>query len=364
MKNTMMTTLVIAHRLSTIRNADMIAVVDNGKVVESGTHDELVAMKSHYFRLVEAQKRKPSETVDSSPSSSEHDSQREVDMSAPDNHTTTNNAVIEFEDVHFEYPARPDAPVFRGLNLKVRQGETLALVGPSGCGKSTVIQLMECFYRPTLGTVKYHGVDMKDLNVRWLRDQLGLVSQQPVLFDCSIEENIRYSLPDASREQVVEAAKQANAHDFIMGFPEQYQTSVGQGSTLVSGGKRACSKILVPGGSPILCCCTSRVEFSHIPLLLPPLYLPLRTGQKQRICIARALVKKPKVRRPVLTLCLKTVRFFFVCLAHPALTRHCVLAIDLTPCFCRCCYWMVRLFVVCALIVEKKTFLLHLTALY
>jgi len=253
MKNTMMTTLVIAHRLSTIRNADMIAVVDNGKVVESGTHDELVAMKSHYFRLVEAQKRKPSETVDSSPSSSEHDSQREVDMSAPDNHITTNNAVIEFEDVHFEYPARPDAPVFRGLNLKVRQGETLALVGPSGCGKSTVIQLMECFYRPTLGTVKYHGVDMKDLNVRWLRDQLGLVSQQPVLFDCSIEENIRYSLPDASREQVVEAAKQANAHDFIMGFPEQYQTSVGQGSTLVSG------------------------------------------GQKQRICIARALVKKPKV---------------------------------------------------------------------
>lgn len=249
MKNTMMTTLVIAHRLSTVRNADMIAVVDNGKVVESGTHDELLAMKSHYFRLVEAQKRKPSETVDSTPSSSEHDSQREVDLSAPDNHTTTNNAVIEFEDVHFEYPTRPDAPVFRGLNLKVRQGETLALVGPSGCGKSTVIQLMECFYRPTLGTVKYHGVDMKDLNVRWLRDQLGLVSQQPVLFDCSIEENIRYSLPDASREQVVEAAKQANAHDFIMEFPEQYQTSVGQGSTLVSGGKRACSKI--PGGSAI-----------------------------------------------------------------------------------------------------------------
>lgn len=158
----------------------------------------------------------------------------------------------------------------------MRQGESLALVGPSGCGgtllhllfldcirlycplaqhvvlttlfprfcsslysKSTAIQLIECFYRPTSGTIKYKDVDMKDLNVRWLRDQLGLVSQQPTLFDCSIEDNIRYSLPEASHEQVVEVAKQANAHHFIMEFPEGYATSVGQGSTLVSGGKFA-----------------------------------------------------------------------------------------------------------------------------
>ena len=96
---------------------------------------------------------------------------------------------------------------------------------------------MECFYRPTSGSVKYKGVDMKDLNVRWLRDQLGLVSQQPTLFDCSIEENIRYSLPEATHEQVVETAKQANADSFIMEFPEGYATRVGQGSTLISGGK-------------------------------------------------------------------------------------------------------------------------------
>lgn len=132
--------------------------------------------------------------------------------------------VIEFKDVDFAYPERPDAPIFKKLNLKVRQNETLALVGASGSGKSSLIQLIECFYRPSSGAVFFQGMDMKELNVRWLRDQLGLVSQQPTLFDCSIEENIRYSLPNASREQVVEAAMQANAHDFISSFPEGYAT--------------------------------------------------------------------------------------------------------------------------------------------
>jgi ABC-type multidrug transport system fused ATPase/permease subunit len=99
--------------------------------------------------------------------------------------------------------------------------------------------LIEGFYQPTSGTIKFKGIDAAELNVRWLRSQLGLVSQQPVLFDCSIEENIRYGCPDATNEQVIEAAKQANAHNFIMEFPEGYATSVGQGSTLVSGGKPA-----------------------------------------------------------------------------------------------------------------------------
>jgi ATP-binding cassette subfamily B (MDR/TAP) protein 1 len=312
---------VIAHRLSTIRNADLIAVVDEGKIVETGTHEELLANKSHYFKLVEAQRSKstsdsPDETVGSSKYETRRDSS--VDVSVHDN--LDDPAVIEFENVHFEYPTRPDAPVFRGLNLKVRQGETLALVGPSGCGcvaslypycnirlfcplaerlvltlfprlfvlhhsKSTVIQLMECFYRPTSGTIRYKDVDMKDLNVRWLRDQLGLVSQQPTLFDCSIEDNIRYSLPEASHEQVVEAAKQANAHSFIMEFPEGYATSVGQGSTLVSGGKFAVAFIV------LLHSCSgiaSKIGKFTIVLLC-------YAGQKQRISIARALVKKPKV---------------------------------------------------------------------
>lgn len=228
---------MIAHRLSTIRNADLIAVLDGGKIVESGTHDELLEKREHYFRLVEAQKSKlHSNTPDTStPTSSEHGSER-ISSNGVCEYDDSDCPIIEFENVHFEYPTRPDAPVFTGLDLKVRQGETLALVGPSGSGKSTVIQLMECFYRPSSGTVKYNGTDMKELNVSWLRGQLGLVSQQPTLFDCSIEENICYGLPDASHAQVVEAAIQANAHDFISAFPEGYGTSVGQGSTLISGG--------------------------------------------------------------------------------------------------------------------------------
>ena len=228
---------VIAHRLSTIRNADLIAVVDSGKIVESGTHEELLEKKAHYFQLVEAQKSKLfSATPETSiHTSSEHGSEG---VSSNDDYVLDESdcPIIEFENVHFEYPTRPDAPVFSGLDLKVRQGETLALVGPSGSGKSTVIQLMECFYRPSSGTVKYNGTDMKELNVGWLRGQLGLVSQQPTLFDCSIEDNICYGLPGASHAQVVDAALQANAHDFISAFPEGYETSVGQGSTLISGG--------------------------------------------------------------------------------------------------------------------------------
>lgn len=96
---------------------------------------------------------------------------------------------------------------------------------------------MECFYHPSRGKIKYNGVDIRELNVRWLRDELGLVSQQPILFDCSIYENIRLGLPEATYEQVVEVAKKANAHNFIMEFPDGYDTSVGQGSTLISGGK-------------------------------------------------------------------------------------------------------------------------------
>jgi len=217
--------------------------------------------RDHYFRLVEAQKMKISDSKHSSEherlaestadSSSEHDGRRESTLEQSV-HSESGVPALRFRDVHFRYPSRPDSEVFRGLNLTVRHGETLALVGPSGSGKSSAVQLIECFYRPTEGCIEYNGVDMEELNVRWLRDQFGLVSQEPVLFDTTIEENIRYSC-DASREQIEEAAKTANAHDFIMSFPQGYETQVGQGSTLVSG------------------------------------------GQKQRIALARALVKRPKV---------------------------------------------------------------------
>ena len=121
--------------------------------------------------------------------------------------------------------------------MSVKDGETLAIVGPSGQGKSTIIQLIEKFYLPTKGSIKYKGIDFNDLNVGWLHTQVGLVGQEPHLFDLSIAENIRFGLPNATMDDVVQAAKQANADGFIRSFPDGYDTMVGSSaSTQVSGG--------------------------------------------------------------------------------------------------------------------------------
>lgn len=116
----------------------------------------------------------------------------------------------------------------------------------SGQGKSTVIQLVENFYHPTNGTVFYKGVDMKSLNIKWLRSQIGLVSQEPTLFDTTIAANIKFGMPEAEATQadIEEAAKEANAHDFIMSFPDGYETEVGAGSTQISGGQKQRSEFL------------------------------------------------------------------------------------------------------------------------
>ena len=98
---------------------------------------------------------------------------------------------ISFKNVHFNYPARRDVKILQGLDLQIESGKTVALVGPSGCGKSTCIQLIQRFYDPDSGQVHLDGRDMKDYNVGWLRDQIGIVGQEPVLFDCTIKENIR-----------------------------------------------------------------------------------------------------------------------------------------------------------------------------
>ncbi|EEC42789.1 predicted protein, partial [Phaeodactylum tricornutum CCAP 1055/1] len=227
-------------------------ILADGIIAEIGNHQELLDKRGRYFALVEAQKLKTTEPV-------VHISQSIVKKDSPAEaivRTKTSTSVpplISFCDVAFQYPSRPDSSVFHGLDLDIRQGETLALVGPSGSGKSTIMQLLELFYHPKDGKIEFNGVDIRDLNVRWVREQFGLVSQEPVLFDTTIMENIRYSFPEASEQQVEEAAKKANAHDFIISFPDGYKTRVGAGSTLVSG------------------------------------------GQKQRIAIARALLKKPKV---------------------------------------------------------------------
>ena len=180
------TVVVIAHRLSTIKNADMIAVVANGMVSETGSHDELLAKEGKYFELVQAQQGKMSrrDTDNSSAGTSDTESvgsnapsraSSEADLTSMGETETTaiklGEGVIDVKNVHFSYPSRPDNEIFRGLGLEVNEGETLAIVGPSGQGKSTIIQLIEEFYRPSKGIVKYNGDDVKDLNVRWFRDE-------------------------------------------------------------------------------------------------------------------------------------------------------------------------------------------------
>ena len=129
---------------------------------------------------------------------------------------------VAVKSVHFSYPTRPDVPVLQGLSVSVKPGQTLALVGHSGCGKTTVVSLMERFYDPLQGSLNLEGVDLRDLNLKWLHSQIGMVSQEPVLFDVSIAENIRYGalFREVSDEEVIEVAKAANIHSFIESLPE------------------------------------------------------------------------------------------------------------------------------------------------
>lgn len=114
----------------------------------------------------------------------------------------------------------------------------MALVGSSGCGKSSAIQLVERFYDVDSGSITLDGEDLRDLNIKWLRQQIGLVSQEPKLFAMSIRDNIAAGTPDASEEEVIEAAKMANAHDFICTFPNGYDTQVGDLGGQLSGGQK------------------------------------------------------------------------------------------------------------------------------
>ena len=130
---------------------------------------------------------------------------------------------INVENVFFNYPTRPDVKVLNGLSCSVNAGQTLALVGPSGCGKSTVVSLLERFYEPlTSGCLKLDQQDIRELNIRWLRQNIGIVSQEPVLFDMSIADNIRYgaNFMEVSDVEVREAAKAANIHSFIETLPQ------------------------------------------------------------------------------------------------------------------------------------------------
>jgi ATP-binding cassette subfamily B (MDR/TAP) protein 1 len=133
---------------------------------------------------------------------------------------------VEFRNVEFCYPSRPKSPIFVNFSLHVPAGRTVALVGDSGSGKSTVIALLERFYDPSAGEVTLDGVDIRRLRLKWLRAQMGLVSQEPALFATSIRENILLGKEDATEEEVVAAAKAANAHSFISQLPRGYDTQV------------------------------------------------------------------------------------------------------------------------------------------
>ena len=172
------------------------------------------------------------------------------------------NGHISVRGVKFAYPARPDITVLNDFNLEIPAGQMTALVGPSGSGKSTIIGLVERFYDPLEGELLLDGTPLKNLNIQWLRTQIGLVAQEPLLFATTVWENIAFGLTNTpyeswplekKNELIVRAAHEANAHSFVTDLPEGYETLVGERATLLSG------------------------------------------GQKQRISIARAIVKNPKI---------------------------------------------------------------------
>jgi len=145
---------------------------------------------------------------------------------------------IEFEDVKFSYPTRKELEIIKGLNLKVKSGEKVALVGPSGAGKSTVIQLLMRFYNPQSGRILVDGKEALDYNLTNYRENIGIVPQDVILFGGTIRENIAYAKPEAKDKEIEEAAKRANALDFIESFPNKFETIVGERGIKLSGGQR------------------------------------------------------------------------------------------------------------------------------
>lgn len=161
---------------------------------------------------------------------------------------------VDFKNISFSYPTRPGHQILENFSLTLLPSKTVAIVGESGGGKSTVAALLERFYDPLGGVIMLDGLDIRTLDPSWLRGQvIGYINQEPVLFGSSVMENIRFGKPEATDAEVINAAKQANAHRFITSFPEGYNTVVGERGTTLSG------------------------------------------GQKQRIAIARALIKNPSI---------------------------------------------------------------------
>jgi ABC transporter fused permease/ATP-binding protein len=145
---------------------------------------------------------------------------------------------VSFEGISFAYPSRAEMPVLKDVYIQAQPGEQIALVGPSGAGKSTMVAMILQFYHPDSGRILYDGIDGREMPLSQLRQQMALVPQDVMLFGGTIRENIAYGNPDASEEEIIAAARKANAHDFIVSFPEGYQTIVGERGIKLSGGQR------------------------------------------------------------------------------------------------------------------------------
>ncbi|PCK07153.1 MAG: ABC transporter ATP-binding protein [Alteromonadaceae bacterium] len=182
------------------------------------------------------------------------DSPREINIgsSTKTSNSSTSNA-LSFENVSFHYPTRPDSAALKEINLDIKKGQVVAFVGTSGAGKSTLFELLQRFYDPQQGCIKINDCPLQEADVHALRRSMGTVAQQPVLFSANVWHNIRYGRPEASDEEVIDAARKAHAHEFIEQLPGGYASDLGEKGVRLSG------------------------------------------GQKQRIALARAILKDPEI---------------------------------------------------------------------
>ncbi|CAF3309181.1 unnamed protein product [Rotaria sp. Silwood2] len=256
------TTFVIAHRLTTIQNAHQIYVLDNGSVIEQGTHETLMAKDGGKYKAMVKRQQTENINDDKDDMMTIQKAMKEDEKSIyvnekliweEDSESFYNiDGDVEFDNINFTYPSRKDTSVLCNLSFIARAGQTTALVGSTGSGKSTCISLILRYYEPSSGRITIDGRQLTDYNVRQLRQSIGVVSQEPILFGITIYENIRFGKVNATRAEIEQAAREANVHNFVMQLPNKYETLVGERGIQLSG------------------------------------------GEKQRIALARALVKQPK----------------------------------------------------------------------
>ncbi|CAF4011821.1 unnamed protein product [Rotaria sp. Silwood2] len=251
------TTIVIAHRLTTIQNAHQIYVLDNGSVIEQGTHETLIAKEGGMYQSMV--KRQQMERIDD-----DKDDMASMQKATEEDEKLTTGSkltqrirskafacLFRQEIAYFDRPENSSGAICTRLSSGALAVQEMA--GTTGCGKSTIVQLLERFYDVTSGQLYLDGVDIRKLNLQWVRSHFGLISQEPILFDLTIAENIAYGLENVPMEDIINAASRTNIHQFIEKLPQGYETRVGLKGSFLSG------------------------------------------GEKQRIAIARVLLRRPKI---------------------------------------------------------------------